>query len=54
MKVRTLLREQWVQAHDVGPLRNAAVLENLAVLWIQLATAGGLGRQFAFRAKANR
>ncbi len=34
---------------DAGPLRNAALLENLAVLWIQLATAGGLGREFAFR-----
>jgi hypothetical protein len=33
---------------DAGPLRNAALLENLAVLWIQLAT-GGMGREFAFR-----
>ena len=33
----------------VGGLRNAALLEALAVLWIQLATAGGQGRQFAFR-----
>jgi 8-hydroxy-5-deazaflavin:NADPH oxidoreductase len=32
-----------------GPLRNAALLEALAVLWIQLATAGGQGRDFAFR-----
>ena len=31
---------------DAGPLRNAAVLENLAVLWIHLATVGGLGRSF--------
>jgi len=31
-----------------GPLRNAALLEALAVLWIQLATAGGQGREFAF------
>lgn len=37
------------RAFDAGPRRNAAVLENLAVLWIQLA-GGGLGRQFAFRA----
>jgi predicted dinucleotide-binding enzyme len=35
--------------HDAGPLRNAAVLENLAVLWIHLATVGGAGRTFAFR-----
>ena len=37
------------RARDAGPLRNAAVLENLAVLWIHLATAGGLGREFGFR-----
>ncbi|MBS1818181.1 MAG: NAD(P)-binding domain-containing protein [Acidobacteria bacterium] len=36
-------------AQDAGPLRNAALLENLAVLWIQLATTGR-GRQFAFKA----
>lgn len=35
--------------HDAGPLRNAAVLENLAVLWIHLATVGGAGRNFSFR-----
>lgn len=34
---------------DAGPLRNAAVLENLAVLWIHLATVGGRGRNAAFR-----
>jgi len=33
---------------DVGPLRNAAALENLAVLWIHLATVGGKGREFIF------
>lgn len=33
---------------DAGPLRNAAVLENLAMLWIHLATVGGQGREFAF------
>jgi predicted dinucleotide-binding enzyme len=32
---------------DAGPLRNAALLENLAMLWIQRATTG-MGRQFAF------
>jgi predicted dinucleotide-binding enzyme len=37
------------RAHDAGPLRNAATLENLAVLWIHLATVGGAGRKFAFR-----
>lgn len=33
---------------DAGPLRNASVLENLAILWIHLATVGGQGRDFAF------
>jgi 8-hydroxy-5-deazaflavin:NADPH oxidoreductase len=33
---------------DAGPLRNAAVLENLAMLWIHLATVGGQGRNFVF------
>lgn len=37
------------QASDAGPLRNAALLENLAVLWIHLATATGGTRGFAFR-----
>jgi predicted dinucleotide-binding enzyme len=39
------------RAYDAGPLRNAALLENLAVLWIHLATVGGIGRQFSFRAE---
>lgn len=34
---------------DAGPLRNAATLENLAVLWIHLALQSGLGREFAFK-----
>lgn len=34
---------------DVGPLRNAAHLEALAILWIHLATVGKRGREFAFR-----
>ena len=33
---------------DAGPLRNAPVLENVAMLWIHLATVGGKGRDFAF------
>ena len=33
---------------DAGPLRNAGVLENLAILWIHLATVGGQGRDFTF------
>lgn len=34
---------------DVGPLRNAALLESLAVLWIHLATVGGRGRNAAWK-----
>lgn len=33
---------------DAGPLRNASVLENVAMLWIHLATVGGRGRDFTF------
>jgi hypothetical protein len=33
---------------DAGPLRNASVLENVAMLWIHLAMVGGQGRDFAF------
>jgi NADPH-dependent F420 reductase len=36
------------RAVDAGPLRNAAVLENVAMLWIHLATVGGQGRDFTF------
>lgn len=34
---------------DAGPLRNAAVLENVAMLWIHLALAGGHGRDIALK-----
>jgi NADPH-dependent F420 reductase len=34
---------------DCGPLRNAALLENLALLWIHLAVKGGQGRHVAFK-----
>jgi NADPH-dependent F420 reductase len=40
------------RAVDAGPLRNAGLLESLAVLWIQLATVGGNGRRFGFRMEA--
>jgi len=33
---------------DAGPLRNAVLLESMAVLWIHLATTGGQGREVAF------
>ncbi len=34
---------------DCGPLRNAGLLENLAILWIHLAMAGGQGREIAWQ-----
>lgn len=33
---------------DAGPLRNAPVLENVAILWIHLALAAGHGRDWVF------
>ncbi len=36
-------------AVDAGPLAASARLESLALLWITLAYAQGLGREFAFR-----
>lgn len=35
-------------ARDAGPLRNAGLLENMALLWIHLSS-NGAGREFAFR-----
>ena len=46
-----LARDMGFTPRDAGPLRNAAVLENLAVLWIHLATQSGMGRQFYFAFK---
>jgi 8-hydroxy-5-deazaflavin:NADPH oxidoreductase len=34
---------------DAGGIDNAAVLENLAILWIHLAMVGGMGRERAFK-----
>ncbi|MBN1207649.1 MAG: NAD(P)-binding domain-containing protein [Myxococcaceae bacterium] len=34
---------------DVGPLRNAALVESLAILWIHLAMRAGHGRQIGFK-----
>jgi hypothetical protein len=47
--VAALAQGAGFQPVDVGPLRNAAALENLAVLWIHLALQGGHGRQIAFQ-----
>ncbi len=50
--VMELATRMGFRARDAGPLRNAALLESLAVLWIQLATVGGAGRHFSFRMEA--
>jgi predicted dinucleotide-binding enzyme len=34
---------------DAGPLRNAASLEHLAILWVYLAIQGGQGRHIGFK-----
>lgn len=47
--VMALAEEIGFLPRDAGRLRNAALLENLAVTWIHLATVGGLGRQIGFR-----
>ncbi len=47
--VITLANAMGFVGRDAGPLRNAALLEHMAVLWIHLATVGGQGREFAFR-----
>jgi len=44
-----LARTMGFEPVDVGPLRNAANLEALAVLWIHLASVGGRGRSNAFK-----
>lgn len=45
--VANLARTAGFAPVDVGPLRNAALLEAMAVLWIELA--GRRGREFAFQ-----
>jgi 8-hydroxy-5-deazaflavin:NADPH oxidoreductase len=46
-KVTEIATRAGFRAIDAGPLRNASVLENVAMLWIHLATVGGQGRGFA-------
>jgi 8-hydroxy-5-deazaflavin:NADPH oxidoreductase len=50
--VAELARTMGFDPVDVGPLRNAAHLESLAILWIHLATVGKRGREFAFKTLA--
>lgn len=53
-KVIELARKAGFRPVDSGPLRNAGVLENLAILWIHLAMVGGHGRNFAFAMQEGR
>jgi 8-hydroxy-5-deazaflavin:NADPH oxidoreductase len=46
--VRKLAEELGFEAVDAGPLAMSRQLEPLAMLWIKLAYAQGLGRSFAF------
>ncbi|MCB1054830.1 MAG: NAD(P)-binding domain-containing protein [Acidobacteria bacterium] len=48
-EVADLARAAGFHPVDVGPLDNAGLLESLAILWIQLAGPGGVGRDFAFQ-----
>ncbi len=47
--VASLGRDMGLDPVDVGPLRNAVLLENLAILWIHLMAKGGYGRNVGFR-----
>ncbi|HEU4405214.1 MAG TPA: NAD(P)-binding domain-containing protein [Polyangiaceae bacterium] len=47
--VADLARRAGFEPVDAGPLRNAALLESLAILWIHLAVVGGQGREFTFQ-----
>ena len=46
--VMGLVRDLGFEAIDAGPLRNARLLEPLAMLWIDQALNRGRGRDFAF------
>jgi 8-hydroxy-5-deazaflavin:NADPH oxidoreductase len=46
--VKQLIHELVFEAVDAGPLTQARVLEPFALLWISLAYAQGMGRDFAF------
>lgn len=47
--VKGLATDIGFDAEDAGPLRQARLLEPLAMLWISLAFAPGHGREFAFQ-----
>lgn len=47
--VREVAERAGFRATAAGPLRNAAVLENAAILWIHLAMVEGMGRGFVLQ-----
>lgn len=47
-EVMALVADLGFEARDAGPMRNAAALEHLALLWIGQAMRGPLGRDFVF------
>lgn len=47
--VKKLAEEIGFRALDMGSLRNARVVEHLAIAWIYLAMKGGLGRNIALK-----
>ena len=47
--VKGLVTELGFDAADAGPLKQARLLEPLALLWISLAYGQGYGREFAFQ-----
>ena len=49
MFVSNLIAEIGMDPVDVGPLRNARLLEPMALLWIDLANNRGWGRNHAFK-----
>jgi 8-hydroxy-5-deazaflavin:NADPH oxidoreductase len=47
-RVMELIAKLDFEAVDAGPLKNARLLEPLAMLWIDQAMKRGRGREFAF------
>ena len=47
--VATLAADAGFEPVDAGPLRNASVLENVAIAWIHLASVGAQGRDWVLQ-----
>jgi predicted dinucleotide-binding enzyme len=47
--IENLSEEIGFRAIDMGVLRNACLIENLALIWIQLSLKGNLGHNIAFK-----